>query len=547
MNNAVIYCRVSTKDQVDNFSLAIQEKWCRDYCARNGFNVNKVFVEEGESAKTEKRTEFQRMLAYCQENKGKVKWVVVYGVSRFSRSLHVHSATRAFLAALGISLRSATEVFDESSQGKFIESLMASIAQFENDARGERTVVGMKAAIESGKWPFKAPLGFLNSNGKEGRGSLVPDPVRAPLVRQAFELYATGLHTMQDVLKIVTAAGLRTRKGKPVPKQTLNQLLRKPVFAGWIEVPGWSERTRGDFEPIVTENVFETVQARLSGKRVSLAPRLRSNPDFPLRHFVKCGCCGKPLTASWSKGRTERYPYYRCPNKNCAGLNVRKVELEGRFSEYLERLQPKQSLVNLFNAIVVDVWKEKQAQSLALSVTLHQRIKNLHERKEKLEEAFLYEKAIDRETYDRQRDKLNEEILLAEMAEQDAKLEGYDIDAVLSFAGHVMANAARLWTEVSSEQKQRLQTVLFPKGVTFVNGEFGTTETSPLFSLLLNSEAEKSSLATLTLTSWNQLVASLREFHLLKDSAFPLNQRASKTLRSASCRPSHTSLEPVLS
>src|SRR5580698_1360060 len=109
MNRAVIYARVSTKDQVENFSLATQEKACREYCARNGFNIDKIFVEEGESAKTANRTQFQRALSYCRENKGRVKWFVVYAVNRFARSSQDHLATRAFLAGLGINLRSVTE------------------------------------------------------------------------------------------------------------------------------------------------------------------------------------------------------------------------------------------------------------------------------------------------------------------------------------------------------------------------------------------------------------------------------------------------------
>ena len=143
------------------------------------------------------------------------------------------------------------------------------------------------------------------------------------------------------------------------------------------------------------------------------------------------------------------------------------------------------------------MWKEKQAQNLALSVSLKARIEDLHDRKERLEEAFLYERAVDRETYERQRDKLNEQIVLAEMQERDAKLEGYDVEAVLAFAEHVILNAARLWTEFSSDQKQRLQTVLFPEGVTFADGKFGTAATCPLFKLLEKPEGEKSSLATL--------------------------------------------------
>jgi hypothetical protein len=58
------------------------------------------------------------------------------------------------------------------------------------------------------------------------------------------------------------------------------------------------------------------------------------------------------------------------------------------------------------------------------------------------------------------------------------------VEAVLNFAEHVILNAARLWTEFSSDQKQRLQKVLFPEGVTFENRNYRTTATCVLFNLL---------------------------------------------------------------
>jgi site-specific DNA recombinase len=327
----------------------------------------------------------------------------------------------------------------------------------------------------------------------------MPDPERAPLIRQAFEMYSTGLHTKQKVLETINAAGLRTTKDKPLSKQTFEQMLRNPVYAGWLIIDVWGERKRGDFEPLVSRELFDTIQALLSGKRVNVMPRLRSNPDFPLRHFVKCGCCGSPLTGSYAKGRSKRYPYYYCQSKNCKdAVRISKTDLERGFVNLLERMQPKPEYVKLFNAIVLDVWKEKQAQSFAMSVTLKHHIEDLNQRKDRLEETFIYEKAIDRETYERQLDKLNEQIMLAEMQERDAKLESYDVEAVLNFAGHVILNAARLWTEFSSEQKQRLQKVLFPQGITFADGNYKTAETSLFFKLLQESEGEKTGLATLT-------------------------------------------------
>lgn len=62
---AVIYCRVSTTEQAQNLSLPTQEKACRDFCARQGYDVAEVFVDAGESAKTTNRPEFLRLLAAC--------------------------------------------------------------------------------------------------------------------------------------------------------------------------------------------------------------------------------------------------------------------------------------------------------------------------------------------------------------------------------------------------------------------------------------------------------------------------------------------------
>ncbi len=101
MHHAVIYCRVSTKEQTKNLSLATQRKACVDYCQTHGIEVARVFVEEGESAKTADRPAFQNLLAYCRQRKGKVQCVVVYSLNRFSRDKFSHYTVRALLSGLG--------------------------------------------------------------------------------------------------------------------------------------------------------------------------------------------------------------------------------------------------------------------------------------------------------------------------------------------------------------------------------------------------------------------------------------------------------------
>ena len=305
MLGAVIYIRVSTKEQTENLSLPTQLRACEEYCRREGFEVLERFKEEGESAKTADRTELQRLLTYCRTQKGKVHFVVVFNLTRFARDKYDHFALRSHLQSLGISLRSATEPIDDTSTGKLMEGVLAAFAQFDNDVRSDRTRAGMKAALELGRWVFLAPIGYINGARAIGK-SLMHDPQRAPLVRRAFEEYATGRLTKEQLLKRVRAWGLTNRRDKPLTSQAIGMLLRNQLYAGIVDVPEYGVRgKRGDFDPVISEELFYRVQAILSGRVPATAPRKRAHPDFPLRGFVRCQSCGRGLTGSWSRGRNE--------------------------------------------------------------------------------------------------------------------------------------------------------------------------------------------------------------------------------------------------
>jgi site-specific DNA recombinase len=168
MPRAVLYCRVSTVEQTQNLSLPTQEKACREYAAREGYDVADVFVDRGESAKTTDRPEFQRMLATCRKQRGQIHAVIVYALTRFSRNNADHHAIAALLRGQGIALRSVTEPIDDSPAGRFMEGILASMAQFDNDLRRDRTKVGMRAAVERGRWVWPAPIGYRT--GIKGRG-----------------------------------------------------------------------------------------------------------------------------------------------------------------------------------------------------------------------------------------------------------------------------------------------------------------------------------------------------------------------------------------
>ena len=192
----------------------------------------------------------------------------------------------------------------------------------------------------------------------------MPDPERAPLIARAFEELATGRFTKQDVIARMAEAGLRTRRGLVLSPQSFGQIVRNSIYVVRAESPDYGVSTRGDFEPLIDEATFYRVQAVLDRRVVVAGPRQRNHPDFPLRGFVRCEACGRPLTGSWSEGRNGHYAYDHC-QRQCRAVNVSKATLEGAFADELELLQPTPGYIRLVKDRILCVWEQRRVKRMS--------------------------------------------------------------------------------------------------------------------------------------------------------------------------------------
>ena len=491
---AVIYCRVSTTDQVKNLSLSTQRRACSEYCGREGLEVAEIFEDAGESAKTTDRPDFQRMLSYCETHRGHVGVLVVHTLSRFSRNVHDHQSVRAALMKLGIVVRSATETLSEDPVGLFMGNILAASAQFENDQKAQRTKAGMRAALQLGRWIWKAPVGYVTGQPRLGEPSLIPDAERAPLISKAFELMAVEGKSASEVLRTVTALGLTSRTRRALTAQTFGNLLRNPIYTGHLPKTTLSTaQSQGDFEPLVQQAVFDRVQARLSqakGKRQHVLDR----PEFPLRRFVICSACGCPLTGSSSRGRSGRYAYYHC--RTCRRVRVQTHILESQFMELLSALKPQPQFAGLFRAVVLDVWRERRSEADRLLADLRRRLADLRQQESEIDDAYVFHRRVDSVTYERLRDRVRADIRSADARIAENQLGNFDVERVLDFGAHVISNAAAIWTEAESGDKRRLQDALFPERLQFDGVRIGTGVTCSAFSLLADFSGKKEGLAS---------------------------------------------------
>lgn len=472
----MIYCRVSTKEQVEEGnSLATQEKICSEYALKNGYEIAKVFIEQGESAKNANRTELQQMLTYCSLKKNLISAVIAYKVDRIARNIDDYRQIRLLLKKHGVEIKSTSEHFEDTPAGRFMENIIANVAQFDNDVRTERSVGGMRDAIKDGRFVWGAPVGYDNVK-IGGKSNIAPNDM-AIMVRKAFEKVAENLLPVNEVRRQITKEGLTNRAGKPVSQTNFYTMLTNELYTGWIV--GLGERSKGTFEPIITQELFDQVQRVLRRRTHRVLLTRRDNPDFPLRRFV-FHSSGKKLTGCWSKGRQKKYPYYLFHIK---GLEFKRDELEKAFMEYLDefKLTDKQvaTIRTRIKTHVID-GTEAQQKEIALAQ------KTIVELKQK--QQSLIQKNLDGIIGDSiLKDQLNlienEMMRFGAIAESGLKVDVRDINKNFDIVSEYLKKPSAVWSLAPLQSKLKLQWFNFPQGVYFDGKEFRTTEICNLFNV----------------------------------------------------------------
>jgi len=480
--SAVIYCRVSTKDQVDRYSLETQQKACVDWCNKKGLTVEQIMVEEGESAKTSDRPVFQELLTYCQDNHHRIQAFVVFAISRFARNVRDQLNIEHQLGQCGIRLYSVTEPTEETPMGRAMKKVSAVMAELENEQKAEYTEAGMKTALSNGNWTFKAPIGYKNIRLTDGKASIIPDTKMAPMVLRAFELFQTGEYSQKRLLLQLRNEGFTSLRKKPLTAQTLNNILRNPFYTGKLFVPSWDRTEKGNHEPLITQPVFDFVQRIMAERVPGRGPWLKDHADFPLRRFVRCPTCGKGITGAWSKGRRNYYAYYRCLGNH---VKIPKQTMEAQFLNLLRRVRIEQPWIDLFQVVLKDVAGEMSHRSEKTIRDQGVRLQVLTQKREDLLDLYLDQKAISRDQLKERLEKINEEIEFLTSEARDSMIrQEVDTNRLTEDAEEVIIHPDRFWSRANLEGRLQLQQLLFPEGVVFTAKGFKAERKSEFLEVI---------------------------------------------------------------
>lgn len=455
MEKAIAYIRVSDQRQADDgSSLSTQEKQVTTYALSQGYIFHKLFREEGESAKTDLRPKLQEMLQYCQGNPRQVDVLIVPKIDRLARNAHDYANLKLQLRRFGVRLESVGERIEDSPVGRFTESIMASVAQFDNEVRSERCKGGMVEAASQGRWVWRAPMGFQNVR-PNGKGTIEPHPVHADLIRKAFGMLAEGHQGPERVRRWLEECGLK------VSRPMLYKLFSNPAYIGKIRAFGKTFTASPPFVPLVSEETFYRAQAAIRRRAIKEQWK-RDADEFPLRGTIKCEC-GSSMTAQWSKGKTKIYPYYRC--LQCSHSSIPMATIDADFATELACFNVPPALWTRIYQSVARQDDEDRAHHKSAQNSVQERILELIE----LQKALALKNAkgiIPDDIAQSQIEDLSSQI--ADISSRIPEADSVSNRAsLIEFAADAVCDLRKLWNVVGIQKKKDLLRYIYPHGIQY--------------------------------------------------------------------------------
>jgi site-specific DNA recombinase len=391
---AALYARVSSEKQAEkDLSIPSQLDAMREFASKNGWEIYREFVDEAESARTDKRPAFQEMISLSKQKIPPFQMILVWKYNRFARNRTDSGFYKAQLKKLGISVVSLNEKIDDSPGGFMWEGMIELMDEYYSINLAQDTKRGMKknasnGSTNGGNVPFGYKL-VVDEITKEK--TYVPVELEVPIVEKIVK-YALDGEGTKDIARFLNEQKHTTRSGRPWTKNHISYILRNEIYTGTLvwnrhskstgvtraNTPDQIIRVCNHHPALINQENFNKIQSLLDERRREISNPWELSSDYLLSSLLRCGKCGSKMTGC--RAKSGRYAYYACSRYQRSGKttcdqkmrNSRKLETFV-LNAILDRILPDENLSRLADQINNEL-KENQNQNLKDLTHLNQEL-----------------------------------------------------------------------------------------------------------------------------------------------------------------------------
>jgi site-specific DNA recombinase len=394
--------------------------------------------------KADGRPEFQRLMADAAEARFDV--VLVYHTSRFARNqIEARRYKQMLRERLGIKVVSVTQPLgdDPGDPSAFLsESIHEMFDEYYSVSLSFWTRTGLREKARQGHLVGALPWGYQRDANS---GVAIPDPERAPLVRELFERYASGQESDRSLAAWLNARGVRSAKGRPFSKDTVREMLLNSAYCGYVGGLRSKDRSiRGLHKPIVSEELFDRVQEVRTWRARVVKPGPPSE-DYLLRKLLHCERCGARMHGTRGSRRGVRR--YLCSSRRyghgCNQPITQAEPLEEQLVDWVATFRPDEELRSAILASIRTAARRSGVKT--------ERRRELVGQLERLRDLYVMDDLSK-----------GEYILRRQALEEELARTGPPLDARLDSAEAVLRDFGRVWElEPEPAKRARLIATLF--------------------------------------------------------------------------------------
>jgi len=393
---AIIFARVSSKEQEDGQSIPSQVRRLTEYAIKKNLTVESIF-QITESSLKKNRKEFDKVIAHIKKSKETIA-LVTDTVDRLQRSFRETPLLDELRKEGKIEIHFLREglIISKSSNSSELLRWDVGVMFSSSSVRqsGDNVRRSQEQCIKNGQWISKAPYGYKNVALPSGQRTIEIDQEQAACAIKIFELYAEGNNSYQTIADRMRALGFATTsRGKSVTARTVELILNNPFYMGMMCVK--EQLYPHKYPPLISEWLFNKVQATIANNHK--VPIQYAGKPILFRGFIRCGRCGGTVCGDIKK---QKYVYYSCHNSKrmCIKKWFKEETLLATILPYFDDICLTDEQVAEIVAYIQDNEEQSHTSARQMEQQTVQKLNTVQERLSKLVDMHI-DGTIDGTTY----------------------------------------------------------------------------------------------------------------------------------------------------